>query len=82
MGFSSIIASASCDVYGGTTFSVKEACDALSSDWEEAPWAKYIFKEEWASSEKVKQYQKAFLDLSKDPGAFISLTWFEVIGIV
>lgn len=81
VGFSKIIASASCDTYGGSTFSVQEACDAMINDWEEAPWGKYVFEQKWASLERIKDYQNAFTDLAKDPGAFISLTWFEVIGI-
>lgn len=78
--FSRINAGASCDTYGGSGISIQEACDAMSNDWTEAPWGKYVLEKKWASQNKINKFKEAFDNLAKDNGAFINVTWYEIIA--
>lgn len=79
--FAFIEASASCDTYGGTGMTIEDACTAMINDWKEAPWGKYVLEKNWASHERIDEFCQAFEALSHDPGAFINLTWYEVIAM-
>lgn len=79
-GLDPTLASATCDTYGGTSFSLQEACEAMSHDWKNSPWGNYVLEQEWATPEQIEKFQQAFLTLGRDPGGFICLTWFELIG--
>lgn len=78
--FAFIEATASCDTYGGIGMTIEDACKAMINDWKEAPWGKYVLEKNWASQERIEEFCYAFDKLSQDPGAFINLTWFEIIA--
>lgn len=79
--FNNIQTTHSSDVYSSKEERM-ELVQVTLNAWKEAPWSNKIREKKWAREDEIQKFLDALSNWEKQPNAFLSTAWSEVIGYV